>query len=335
MAQAASKQQRAIYGIGALSKRTGVSVKTIRFYSDKGVLPPSEVSPAGYRRYTETDLARLETIRTLRAAGFDLATVRRLLSGELDARQAMELQIRALAVQERGIRRQRRVLERTLAGDDLDAWPERARALALLSAGERSSFLRRHLEDGLTGIPIDPIWLDGFLGAAVDDLPDDLTDEQLAAWAKLAKMVADPTFAKAMRRQAEPFWTEVGKAGGPFDGEAYRRDLAAITDAAKAAIRAGLGPYSSEARRLVDAWMGLTATAIGRESDEAFARWMAELAHEHDARLGQYWELIGTVKGWQVDRGLTVAWEWLFAALEARVGEVIDGEPPASVRGRG
>ncbi|WP_232052010.1 MerR family DNA-binding transcriptional regulator [Nocardia cyriacigeorgica] len=35
--------------IGALAARTGLSVKTIRFYSDRGIVPATCHSPAGYR----------------------------------------------------------------------------------------------------------------------------------------------------------------------------------------------------------------------------------------------------------------------------------------------
>nr|WP_281423618.1 MerR family transcriptional regulator [Nocardia tengchongensis] len=35
-----------LYPIGALAERTGLTVKTIRFYSDKGIVPPTTYSPA-------------------------------------------------------------------------------------------------------------------------------------------------------------------------------------------------------------------------------------------------------------------------------------------------
>ncbi|MGH9002603.1 MAG: MerR family transcriptional regulator, partial [Acidimicrobiia bacterium] len=62
--------------IGELAKRTGLSVRTVRFYSDAGVVPPSDRSPSGYRLYDAEALARLETAVSLRELGFDLATVR-------------------------------------------------------------------------------------------------------------------------------------------------------------------------------------------------------------------------------------------------------------------
>jgi hypothetical protein len=46
------------YSIGDLARRTGLSVRTIRFSSDRGVLAPTSRSPAGYRRYDLDALAR-------------------------------------------------------------------------------------------------------------------------------------------------------------------------------------------------------------------------------------------------------------------------------------
>ena len=72
-----------LYSIGDLARRTELSVRTIRFYSDRGVLPPTSRSPAGYRRYDLDALARLDLIRALRDLGVDLATIQRVLDREL------------------------------------------------------------------------------------------------------------------------------------------------------------------------------------------------------------------------------------------------------------
>lgn len=58
-----------LYSIGELSRRTGLTVKTIRFYSDRGIVPPTDRSPAGYRLYGPDALARLDLVRTLRELG--------------------------------------------------------------------------------------------------------------------------------------------------------------------------------------------------------------------------------------------------------------------------
>jgi len=66
-----------------------VGVDTIRYYEKEAVLPqPLRLgSGAGYRRYTEEDVARLEFIRRAKALGFSLAEITDLLalSGNSDA----------------------------------------------------------------------------------------------------------------------------------------------------------------------------------------------------------------------------------------------------------
>ncbi|MFJ1456741.1 MerR family transcriptional regulator [Nocardia sp. N2S4-5] len=37
------------YTIGQLARRTGLSARTIRFWSDAGIIPPTARSPGGYR----------------------------------------------------------------------------------------------------------------------------------------------------------------------------------------------------------------------------------------------------------------------------------------------
>ncbi|WP_256670364.1 MerR family transcriptional regulator [Nocardia cyriacigeorgica] len=66
-----------LFTIGALAERTGLTVKTIRFYSDKGIVPPTAHSPTGYRLYDADAAARLELVRTLRELGIGLPTVAR------------------------------------------------------------------------------------------------------------------------------------------------------------------------------------------------------------------------------------------------------------------
>ena len=67
-----------------LSVRSGLSVDTIRYYQSKGLLDPPrrEGRVAWYHR---DHLDRLDRIRTLQQRGFTLATIVRLVSGELDA----------------------------------------------------------------------------------------------------------------------------------------------------------------------------------------------------------------------------------------------------------
>src|SRR5688572_865215 len=95
-----------LLSIGELAARTGLPVRTIRFYSDSGVLPPAGRTDAGYRLYGPDALARLALVRTLRDLGIDLATVRRVLEAEVDVAdvaaahaEALDAHIRVMRVQ--------------------------------------------------------------------------------------------------------------------------------------------------------------------------------------------------------------------------------------------
>ncbi len=66
--------------IGALSKRTGCHIETIRYYERIGLLPAPPRSVGGYRLYGREHLKRLTFIRRSRELGFTLDEVRGLLA---------------------------------------------------------------------------------------------------------------------------------------------------------------------------------------------------------------------------------------------------------------
>src|SRR5262245_36418980 len=98
------------YSIGDLARRTGLTVKAIRFYSDRGLVPPAGRSPAGYRRYDVEAVARLDLVRTLRDLGVDLATIQKVVARETTLAEVAAAHAEALAVQIRTLRLRRAVL---------------------------------------------------------------------------------------------------------------------------------------------------------------------------------------------------------------------------------
>lgn len=67
---------RAGLTVGALAKRTGLTVRALRHYDEIGLLAPSRRSEAGYRLYAALDVARLQQIRSLRQLGFSLDEIK-------------------------------------------------------------------------------------------------------------------------------------------------------------------------------------------------------------------------------------------------------------------
>ncbi len=67
------------YEVGAVARLSGVTVRTLHHYDQIGLLRPSDRTPAGYRRYDERDLERLQRILFYRELGFDLDRIKHLV----------------------------------------------------------------------------------------------------------------------------------------------------------------------------------------------------------------------------------------------------------------
>jgi MerR family transcriptional regulator, thiopeptide resistance regulator len=65
--------------VGELAKQTGVSVRTLHYYDEIGLLSPSHRTEAGYRLYSKEDIIRLQQILSLRQIGFSLEEIRECL----------------------------------------------------------------------------------------------------------------------------------------------------------------------------------------------------------------------------------------------------------------
>jgi DNA-binding transcriptional MerR regulator len=70
--------------IGEVAERTGLSLRTIRYYGEVGLAEPSARSQGGFRLYTEDDVQRLLLIGQMKPLGLSLEQMRELLAA-LDA----------------------------------------------------------------------------------------------------------------------------------------------------------------------------------------------------------------------------------------------------------
>jgi DNA-binding transcriptional MerR regulator len=61
--------------IGQVATQAGVTVDTIRFYERRGVLPPPQRRPSGYREYPESIVERIRMARELQQLGFTLEEI--------------------------------------------------------------------------------------------------------------------------------------------------------------------------------------------------------------------------------------------------------------------
>ena len=111
------------YTTGEMAKLCGVTVRTVQYYDNRGILVPSDLSEGGRRLYSEDDLHKLRSICFLRNMGLSIQMIgelfqeedpgsviaimleeqRRTLQEEIDQRQSQLDQIESLRRQLRGV----------------------------------------------------------------------------------------------------------------------------------------------------------------------------------------------------------------------------------------
>src|SRR2546423_14216214 len=119
-------KEHSFYTIEQVASRTGFTKRTLRYYEEVGLLPPTGRTEGNYRRYSQADVQRLERIKNLRdLLGFSLTDIRELLEaederGQIQVAYRHETEATAKAAQlnraDELIHAQLQVIEKKLAG---------------------------------------------------------------------------------------------------------------------------------------------------------------------------------------------------------------------------
>nr|WP_216667818.1 MerR family transcriptional regulator [Sporosarcina jiandibaonis] len=98
-----------------VSQMTGVSVRTLHHYDDIGLLVPDVLTEAGYRIYSEENLATLQQILFFRELGFSLKKIKELLSSpSFDRQEAFEMQRKMLIAKRQQLDEMIDTIEKTI-----------------------------------------------------------------------------------------------------------------------------------------------------------------------------------------------------------------------------
>ncbi|MGN0262166.1 MAG: MerR family transcriptional regulator [Eggerthellaceae bacterium] len=85
------------YSVNALTKLSGASARTLRYYDEIGLLKPSRIAQSGYRMYGPQEVDRLQQILFYRELGFPLKDIQALLEDpDFDKLRAFENHLQAL-----------------------------------------------------------------------------------------------------------------------------------------------------------------------------------------------------------------------------------------------
>jgi DNA-binding transcriptional MerR regulator len=295
-----------LFTIGELARATGLTVRTIRYWSDEGVLTPVTRSAGGYRLYDAECAARLELIRTLRELGLGLDDVRRVLAGERSVAEVAAAHVAALDAQIRALRVTRAVLSSVARRGSSAEETTLMNKLARLSAAERRRIVEEFVDEMFHGLDTaDPVVQERLRNTAAD-LPDDPTPEQVDAWVELAEMLQDHRFRAEMRAAAE--FNAADRGHGAAEGASlwFARRLVQLAGEAR---ERGIAPEAPEAEAVL-------AELLGDADRTAVLERMRSASND---RLARYRELLGVLKGTPVPRHRE-EFAWVVAALRARAG---------------
>jgi DNA-binding transcriptional MerR regulator len=297
--------------IGELAERAGLSVKTVRYYSDLGLVPESSRTHSGHRRYDAESAVRLDLVRTLRELGVDLATIRRVLAQEADLGGVAARHALAIDAQIRVLRVRRAVLRALARSNPSPQEVDRVNRIARATAEERRRIISEFLDSIFEGVPANPA-LEARLRSVTPELPDEPSDEQIEAWLELSELVSDPEFRSLLRGMSAGENVAADPAIGAQTAEA-------ITEHAGGAVAAGVDPASPEATPILERLIGAMAEASGREDGADYRRAaLDQLERSTDPRPERYWQLMAVINDWPPFPPQTPNYVWLRDALRPR-----------------
>ncbi|MFH8452017.1 MerR family transcriptional regulator [Streptomyces fungicidicus] len=291
--------------IGELARATGLSVRTIRYWSDDGALPPVTRSAGGYRLYDAGSAARLELIRTLRELGLGLHDVRRVLTGETTVARVAAAHVTALDAQIRSLRVTRAVLSTVARRGSTAEEMTLMNKLARLSTAERRRIIEDFMAEVFDGIDAADPDIRQRLRFAAADLPDDPTPEQVDAWVELAELIQDPGFRATMRRMIE---VNAADRGPDVPSGSSLWFMSRLVRLAAQAVREGVAPDSARAAGVLRELLG--------DADPSFV--LERLSAATNVRVARYRELSALVNGVEPPSSHEAEFGWVVAALRAR-----------------
>jgi DNA-binding transcriptional MerR regulator len=297
--------------IGELSRRTGVPVKTLRFWSDEGLLPPATRTSSGYRMYAEDATIRLDLVRTLREAGIGLEAIKKVLRNDLSLADALRLQLAAVEAHASSLQRVAAALRAALrAGDPNESDVRRLCTVTQLSNEERKNVIEQYYARIADSIPLDSPWRKTLAEAQRPQLPDNPTPEQLDAWIELSELLTNESFVERQRTHTRE------AAEAKLDMIKLRHANFEAARAAASARAQGASPASEAGRAVVEGFLAGIADAAGKPVNERLRQGMYERYLAYDSRHARYWELVAIMTGHAAGPGTVADWNFIAEAVK-------------------
>ncbi|MFC7328461.1 MerR family transcriptional regulator [Marinactinospora rubrisoli] len=271
--------------IGDLAARAGLTVKTVRYYTDIGLLPTAGRSSGGHRRYGPEALERLRLVQRLRALDTPIAAIAEVVTGERSLDELVSVELGLVERRLSELRWRQATLEALS-----DCVPEeRLRRLELLARVQRlpeahTDLVRtwgRVIPRSVPGRLADLITAD-----AVPEPPPAPSADMVLAYAELHVLAAHPEF--------PVYWVcpHVRDKASLYAG---------LVDACTAALESRVDAESPRpVQEAVDIFAAACARARGETDGPGFRTFMAAALKDVIPLFRRYWGHVSVVTG---DRG--------------------------------
>lgn len=138
------------YSSGQFAKLAHVSVRTIRFYDQKGLLKPAYTSDSGARFYTENDLVKLQQILLLKYLGFSLDDIKEMPTGQSEQyflKNALTIQKKLIAERLEEMHQVEKSIDDTILAIDENKTPDWSSMLELIHLTAMENSLKNQYQN--------------------------------------------------------------------------------------------------------------------------------------------------------------------------------------------
>ncbi|MCX2946763.1 MerR family transcriptional regulator [Lentzea sp. NEAU-D7] len=292
--------------IGQLARRTGISARTLRFWSNEGVITPAGRTASDYRLYDAACVARVELIRTLRELGLGLGDVRRVLDHKATVAEVADAHVAAIDTQIRALKVSRAVLSTVSKRRSTPEETALMNRLARLSTAERAQIIDDFKADVFGGLDMDPSLRERVSELSID-LPDDPTPDQVDAWIELAELLQDRDFRARLGTFLRLNTPAPGQKAPPGANIWWARQ---VVNTVARAREEGIAPDDPAAAELI-------STSFG---DTDLGAVLLSLEAGIDAGAERYRRLVSRVRGKYSAPDATEELLWLATALRNATG---------------
>jgi DNA-binding transcriptional MerR regulator len=162
-----------IYSIGEIAEKTGVSIRTLHFYDEKGLLIPEKHPSSGHRIYSDWDIKALHKIMTLKFLGYRLDQISEMIhksSFDIGLMDFLQMQQKKLEKDKEQINVSLSSIKRTMA--------------LIKSEGEVDSNILMSLISSMQTEKEQREWAEKFMDERIVDNIFQMSEEQKMEWEK-------------------------------------------------------------------------------------------------------------------------------------------------------